>query len=177
MIKKSITLVLVAVLLLSFAAIASAEKYGLGMVTNFSGVADAGEKNGAAQVNTLSCALVLDDEGKIVSALFDMQQSKIQFTAEGKVVNLPETLKTKMELGPDYGMLKASPIGKEWFEQAEAFAAYCVGKTPEEVLGMALYAKDDDHTSVPDVADLKTSVTIDVGDFLEALEKAATNAK
>ncbi|NLO13096.1 MAG: hypothetical protein GX124_03115 [Clostridiales bacterium] len=106
-----------------------------------------------------------------------MQQTKVQFTAEGKVVDLPETLKTKMELGPDYGMLKASPIGKEWFEQAEAFSAYCVGKTPEEVLGMATKVKDDNHPAVPDVADLATSVTMDVSDFLEALGKAAANAK
>lgn len=31
---------------------------------------------------------------------------------------------TKQELGADYGMKDASDIGKEWFEQADAIAAY-----------------------------------------------------
>mgnify|MGYP000987229057 CR=1 FL=1 len=174
--RKPVAFLLAVVMVLSLAAIASAEKYGQGLVTTISNVADAGEKSGTAQVNTLVCSLVLDDEGKIVSALFDMQQTKIQFSAEGKVVDLPEHLQTKDELGANYGMAKASSIGKDWFEQADAFGTYCVGKTPAEVLGMAVYAADERHPAVPDVPDLKTSVTISVGDFLQALEKAAKNA-
>ena len=174
MMKKTVAMLLAAALLLSFAAIASAEKYGLDMVTSFSSVADAGEKNGSVQVNTMTCSLVLDDEGKIVSALFDVQQSKVQFTAEGKVVDLPETLKSKMELGADYGMAKASAIGKEWFEQSEAFSAFCLGKNPEEVLNLLLNTNNPD---APELIDLKTSVTIGTADFLAALEKAAANAK
>lgn len=175
--KKTVALLLSALMLFGLSAVASAEMYGQGMVTTISNVADAGEKSGSAQVNTLVCSLVLDDEGKIVSALFDMQQTKIQFSAAGKVVDLPEKLQTKDELGAAYGMAKASAIGKDWFEQADAFGAYCVGKTPEEVLNMAVFAKDERHPAVPDVPDLKTSVTISVGDFLLALEKAAANAR
>jgi hypothetical protein len=36
-------------------------------------------------------------------------------------------------LGDGYGMRSASKIGKEWNEQANAFAAYVIGKTVDEV--------------------------------------------
>ncbi|MFR5786064.1 MAG: hypothetical protein ACLUHE_02270 [Christensenellales bacterium] len=36
---------------------------------------------------------------------------------------------------------------------------------------------DGRHTQVPDDVDLKTGCTIDVGSFLNALQKAADNAK
>lgn len=175
--KKTVVFLLVAVLMMGLTAMVSAETYGLGFVTTISNVADAGEKNGSTQVNTLVCSLVLDDEGKIKSAIFDMQQTRTQFDAQGKVVDLPTAFQTKNELGANYGMSKASAIGKDWFEQAAAFSAYCVGKTPAEVLAMPVYAADERHPQVPDVPDLKTSVTISVGDFLLVLEKAAANAK
>jgi hypothetical protein len=160
------------------AAAAAQDKYGLGMVTSIGSVADAtAEKAGAAQVNTTVCSLVLDAEGKIKSVTWDVQQTKIQFSAEGKPVNLPEQLLTKLEKGEAYGMRKASAIGKEWFEQIAAFAEYAVGKTVEELLAMPVYERDASHTQVPDVEDLKASVTVTVGDYLAALEKAAANAR
>lgn len=69
-------------------------------------------------------------------------------------------------------MKKASKIGKEWFEQSEAFSKYVVGKTVEEVKGLAVdaegYATD---------ADLIASVTVGIGEFQETIEKAQANAK
>jgi len=160
------------------AAAAAQDKYGLGMVTSIGSVADAtAEKAGAAQVNTTVCSLVLDAEGKIKSVTWDVQQTKIQFSAEGKPVDLPEQLLTKLEKGEAYGMRKASAIGKEWFEQIAAFAEYAVGKTVEEMLAIPVYERDANHTQVPDVEELKASVTVTVGDYLAALEKAANSAK
>jgi len=157
---------------------AAEDKYGLGMVTSIGSVADAtAEKAGAAQVNTTVCSLVLDAEGKIKSVTWDVQQTKIQFSAEGKPVDLPEQLLTKLEKGEAYGMRKASAIGKEWFEQIAAFAEYAVGKTVEEMLAIPVYERDANHTQVPDVEELKASVTVTVGDYLAALEKAANSAK
>lgn len=154
-------------------------KHGLGMVTSIGSVADAtAEKAGAAQVNTTVCALVLDLEGKIVSVTWDVQQTKIQFSAEGKPVDLPETLLTKLEKGADYGMKARSEIGKEWNEQIEAFAQYALGKTVEEVMSIATFDRGDgSHNAVPDVEELKASVTITVGDYLASLQKAADSAK
>jgi len=74
-------------------------------------------------------------------------------------------------------MKVASAIGKEWFEQIDALEKYSVGKAAKDVIGMATYKKDDAHTAVPDVAELKSSCTMTVGDYLLALEKAVANAK
>ena len=72
---------------------------------------------------------------------------------------------------------KASAIGKEWFEQIAAFEAYCIGKTVAEIQAMPTKAANESHPTVPDVADLATTVTIDVGGYIEALVKAASLAK
>ena len=180
--KKLLSLALALVLVLSLVSIAGAEvngiKHGLGMVTSIGSVAEAtAEKPGAAQVNTTVCSLVLDAEGKIVSVIWDVQQSKIQFSLEGKPVDLPEELLTKLEKGEAYGMLRASAIGKEWFEQIAAFGEYCIGKTVEEVLNIPVFERDANHKAVPDVEELKASVTVTVGDYLASLQKAAAAAK
>ena len=174
--KKLLSLSLALVLVLSVMSFAAADshavKHGLGMVTSIGSVADAtAEKAGAAQVNTTVCSVLLDAAGKIVSVIWDVQQSKIQFSVEGKPVDLPAELLTKLEKGEAYGMRKASAIGKEWFEQIDAFAAYCVGKTVEEVL--ATPTADD----APAAEELKASVTVSIGDYLASLKKAADSAK
>jgi len=155
-------------------------KGGQGMVTSIGSVADATvDKPGSAQVNTIVCSLLLDGQGKILKVTWDEQQTKIQFGMDGKPFELPapEKLLTKLEKGDAYGMKAASAIGKEWFEQIGAFAEYCKGKTVDEVLAIKTVASDASHPDVPDVEDLKTSVTISVGDYLAALQKAAANAK
>ena len=50
------------------------------------------------------------------------------FDAEGKIVET-KSFMTKRELGYEYGMLQASAIEKEWFEQASAFEAFVRGKS------------------------------------------------
>jgi hypothetical protein len=179
---KKFALVLALLLVFSVFAV-SAEtagiKHGLGMVTSVGSVADAtAEKAGAAQVNTTVCSLVLDAEGKILSVVWDVQQTKIGFDAAGKAA-VPEAdkLLTKLEKGEAYGMRKASAIGKEWFEQIAAFGEWVKGKTIEEVLALETFQRDDAHPRVPNNPDLTASVTISVGDYLEALEKAVANAK
>jgi hypothetical protein len=69
-------------------------------------------------------------------------------------------------------MKKASGIGKEWYEQADAFAKYCVGKTAADVKGIAL--TDDGHAAD---ADLAASVTVHIGPFMTNVDKAAAAAK
>lgn len=179
--KKFLVSFLVVCLLVSGLVMVSAEgnKHGLAMLTKIGSVADAtAEKPGAAQVNTTVCSLVLDAEGKIVSVIWDVQQTKVQFTLEGKPV-LPEadTIMSKLEKGANYGMVKASSIGKEWNEQIEAFAAWAVGKTVEEVSSLKVKERDENHKEVPDIEDLATSVTITVGDYIQTLQKAAQTAK
>lgn len=149
------------------------DKLGLGVVTTIAKSADAGEKDGVAQAYTFYTATTFASDGKITSSIIDASQTNVSFSAAGKVTtDLKTALETKNELGEEYGMKKASGIGKEWNEQADAFAKYVVGKTINDVKGIALNEK-----KAPTVAELKNSVTVSVGDFIVILEKASANAK
>ncbi|MDD2429887.1 MAG: hypothetical protein PHQ85_09960 [Eubacteriales bacterium] len=179
--RKFVSVVLVAALMLSMSAVALADTYGLGISTGIgSSKAATADKDGTAQVDSTVCALVLDDEGKIKSIKFDVAQTKVAFNAKGEITaDVTAEIRSKVELKDDYGMRKASTLEKgEWFEQAAAFEAYCMGKTVEEVLGMETYDKGDGHhTTVPAGEDVKATVTLDVGGFLASLAKAAESAK
>ncbi|MFV0343461.1 MAG: hypothetical protein ACK5JH_11345, partial [Anaerocolumna sp.] len=99
-------------------------------------------------------------------------QSDVNFDATGVVTSdLAGELKTKQELGADYGMVGNSSIGKEWFEQANALAAYVAGKTIDEVKGIALTEE-----GTPADADLASSVTVHIGDYTNVIDKAVANA-
>ncbi len=167
--KKILSLVLV-VALLSMSAVALAGTTGLGMVFSISGghSKDAtAEADGTLEVNTTACALALGDDGKIVSVTFDVAQARGTFNASGVITSEKDKeLTSKVELDDNYGMRKASPIGKEVDEQIAALEAWCVGKTPEEV---AAGSADD--------ADLKAGCTITLNDFIAALTEAAAKAK
>ena len=175
--KKILTVALMTALLLAIATTAMAAT-GLGSITSVS-LTPAGSSNGSVSVNTTMCAVTLDDEGKIVAVQFDVVQPKAAFDATGAAAgDINAAPQTKKELKEGYGMKVASAIGKEWYEQAAALEAWCVGKTVEEVCAMKTFDRGDGHhTMVPDEADLKASVTVSVGDYLEALKKAAAVAK
>ncbi len=149
------------------------DKLGLGVTTSIAKSADAGEKDGVAQAYTYYTATTFGADGKITSCAIDASQSNVNFTKEGKITSdLKAPLKSKVELGNDYGMKKASKIGKEWFEQSDAFSKYAVGKTVEEIKGIAVDEKG--HATS---ADLTASVTVGIGEFQETIEKAQANAK
>ncbi len=148
-------------------------KTGLAVVTSVSGSKDAAaDPAGLAQGYSTNAAVTDDAEGKIVSCVIDAAQTNVNFDTAGVVTTALDTeFQTKNELGEGYGMKAASSIGKEWNEQAAAFAAYVVGKTAEEVNGIAVsegYAAD---------ADLKASVTVHITTFMEVVAKAVNNAQ
>lgn len=152
---------------------ADAVKTGLAVISSVAKSADAGEKDGNAQVDSVAVAVTVDKDGKIVKCAIDTAQTKINFSKEGKLLSdLKAEYKSKQELGYDYGMKKASKIGKDWFEEANAFAAYVVGKTVAEVKGIAV-----NEEGVTTDAELLTSVTIHITDYVAAIEKAVNNAK
>jgi hypothetical protein len=68
-------------------------------------------------------------------------------------------------------MLKASEIGKEWYEQAAALADWMVGKTVDEIAGMSM---EDGKTTEED---LVSSVTVGVEDYIYVVEEAYEVAK
>jgi len=148
-------------------------KTGLAVVTSVASSTDAGEKDGLAEVDSYMAAVTVDKDGKIVKCILDAVQTKVNFSAEGKILtDLNTTIKTKQELKEEYGMKKASKIGKEWYEQANAFAEYVVGKTAAEVKGIAVTAEGKAADQ-----DLASSVTVHVGDFINVVAKAVENAQ
>ncbi len=177
--KKIVSLMLV--LSFTLIAISAFASTGLGSVTTISGNDADGEKNGSATINTTIATVTLDDEGKMIAVKFDVAQNKISYDVQGKWLENTEdkaaNYPTKVEKGADYGMVVASSIGKEMFEQLAALEKYCIGKTLEEVLATETYEKDANHPQVPATDDLKSSVTIDVGTYFLALEKAVANAQ
>lgn len=152
---------------------AAAAKTGLAVVSSIEKSANAGDADGLAEVDSTVAAVLVSEDGKILDCRIDAAQTKINFSAEGKLVTDPATLfKTKQELGTEYGLGAKSPIGKEWNEQADAFAAYVIGKTIDEVKGIAV-----NEEGVATAADLTSSVTIHIGDFVSAIDKAVANAQ
>ncbi len=150
----------------------STDKIGLALSTTIDKSADAGEKEGLAQAYTNYSVVTINADGKITSAIIDASQSNVNFTTEGKITtDLASAPQTKQELGEAYGMKKVSAIGKEWNEQADAFASYVIGKTADEVKGIAL---TDDGLAAD--ADLISSVTVHVGPFMANTAAAVNKA-
>ena len=145
---------------------------GLGTKASIADSKDAtADEEGVAQCNTVVAAVTVDSNGAIVECAIDIAQTKIGVSADGKITSdLSAEYPSKRELGDEYGMKKASAIGKEWYEQADAFQAWVVGKTASDISGMAIsegYAAD---------ADLAASVSIHVTDFQGAVLEAMENA-
>ena len=61
-------------------------------------------------------------------------------------------------------------------EQIAALEEYAMGKTAAEFIATPTKAKDEHHTAVPDVEDLASTCTMDIGDFLASAQKAYDNA-
>jgi len=140
----------------------------LAAIPSVSGSASAdGEKAGLAQLDVNVTALTVNG-GVITSCYIDALQAKVSFDASGAITTeLTAPVLTKNQLGDNYGMRKASSIGKEWNEQAASFASYVTGKTADEVAGIAV-----DESTHPTDADLVSSVTIAVGGFQALIAKA-----
>ena len=169
---RKILCVLLCVLMLASALVACGGdkqdplKIGLGVYTTAS-AADAGEANGKGQVTMTVAAVLVDANGKIVQCQIDCADNKVEFTADGKAVAKTE-FKTKYEQGAGYGMVNYGGATKEWFEQADAFEALCVGKTAAEVL--ALVVNGDKGT------DEVLNAGCTINEMALAVEKAVKNA-
>ena len=149
---------------------AAAYKLGMGVVTS-----TASSAAGNAQVDATVAAVILDADGKIVSCAIDVAQNKMDVT-DGEV---PEdaasmTFKSKKEKLEEYGMKPASAIGKEWYEQAEDFEAYVVGKTADEVAAIPVETTDNGHVVTTDET-LKAGCTMSISALIDATVKACND--
>lgn len=177
--KKALALILIIVLMMSLAACAGGKttaesvKTGIGIVfSNANSKDPADGKDGVIDTQAYAAAVMVDKDGKIVKCVIDAMQSRFNFTTDSVITTTADTVfKSKTELGNDYGMKQASKIQKEWFEQAAAFAAYCVGKTADQIKNIAVSAE-----GVATDTDLVASVTVHVAPFQNAVVKAVANA-
>ena len=159
---------------------AGATKLGLGIESHFgSRSAEAADDKGASvQFETYMAAVALDNDGKIVADSINVAQNSVAYNADGTLAegfNAEGT--NKKTLGEEYGMRKSSGIGKEWFEQIEALEQYLVGKTADEVNGIAVEQRDESHVAVPTDADLASSVTITIDGYQKVVTEAIENAQ
>lgn len=101
------------------------------------------DADGQNQLETTFLAVAVDAEGKVVAATSDCVQVKFTFDATGaSTYDLAKAVSSKKDAGANYGMsaygtdLNGDGTVKEWFEQAAAFDAACVGKTSGEIASL-----------------------------------------
>ena len=170
--KKAFAAFAAAVMVLAVSGCSAAdsgasEEYTLGMGVSTS---IASSSAGNAQVDAAVAAVILDRDGKIVQCRIDAAQNKMS-VADGEI---PEdaysmTFLTKKELGEDYGMKAASSIGREWYEQAEAFEDYVVGMTADDVAAIPV-----ENGAAADET-LYAGCTVSITPFIEAVSKACAD--
>ena len=172
--KKIISLALCALMLVTVLAACGNEtpadntpatlKFGMGVFVSPATVADATEdKAGSASMDATYAAVSVDADGKIVGIALDVMQHKLSFTADGKAAVVNE-FKSKYEKMGDYNMKPASPIGKEWNEQAAAFDTVCTGKTIAEITALVVDGKGNDEV-------VNAGCTMKLGDWIEVYAK------
>ena len=172
--KSLLAVALVAVLAVAFVACSggtsksAAVKTGLALIGTMEDAADT-----TITIDVVAAAVTVDADGKIVDVKIDEAQTKPDLTKADADYGVD--LRTKYEKQADYAMKETSTamggIGKEWFEQADAFMAWAKGKTAAEVRGAVnAEGKTDD-------ADLKAGCTITITNIAEAVAKAVENAQ
>ena len=159
-------------------AATSGYRTGLGIYTSLGSSFNPGEgrganPNGRVQADSTVVAITVNSEGIITHAEVDAAQTFVEFDPYGVIVSdLNAPIFTKGELRDDYNMRRVSDIGREWYEQAAAFAEWMIGQTPAQVLGLSLSAG-----GVPEDAALTSSVTVNVSTYIEALRNAYANLR
>ena len=170
--KKMLALLLSAALILSvftFVGCGKTEEklnFGFGVYTTASATDATEDKNGQGQATVTGAVVLVDGEGKIVKCFIDCADSTVAYTAAGEAV-AASAFATKYEKGADYNMKAYGGATLEWYEQADAFCGTIAGKTLAEV--KAMVAKEDNDV-------ISAGCTIDVADFVMAVEKAVNNA-
>ena len=129
--------------------------------------ADATEdKDGSNKISVNVFAAATDAEGKVLAASSDCVELDFTFNTTGaSTLDTAKAVVSKKEQGANYGMVAYGGAEKEWFEQAAAFDAVCVGKTTEEIA--SLVAEDGRGVSEVQTA----GCTIYVTGFVKAATK------
>ena len=100
-----------------------AVKTGLSVIASQSGESASSQKEGTVTTDISLVAVTVNDSGVIESCVIDAIQGKVSFDAQGQLAKETGEFLSKNELGDNYGMRVASPLGKEWTDQAAHIAA------------------------------------------------------
>ena len=150
-------------------------KTGLSVSTSVSDSIDAtADKNGEAKFDITVAAVLVDDNGVIVSCVIDSVPATVKFSNTGAITSdLTAAVLTKNELGENYGMVAWGGAKYEWDAQVAAFAKYAEGKTVDQ-----LKNGDIDMTTgkAKDGTDLSSSASIYLAGYVYAVEAAVNNA-
>ena len=124
------------------------------------------DKDGSTKLTVNVFAAAVGADGKIAAATSDCVEVSFTFNTNGaSTLDTTKAVLSKRELGFDYNMVKYGGAAKEWFEQANAFDAACVGKTVAEI---EAFAGADGYGN----ADLQTAgCTMAVSGFTKAASK------
>jgi hypothetical protein len=144
-------------------------KLGVGVHSVMTQKSADGAKNGALDVTYTVAATVFGKDGKIVKCKLDAIETHANFSSSGKAIT-PSDFKSKQELGDSY-VMSDDETKLKWYEQADAFAKMCEGKTVDEVKKLVA----DGGKGTDDV--IKAGCTITVSEFALAVEKSLKDAK
>ena len=153
-----------------------AVKTGLSVSTKISESTSAtAEKVGEAKYDITLAAVLVDENGVIVSCVIDSVPATVKFDASGKITSdVTMAVPTKNELGEAYGMVAWGGAKAEWDAQVAAVAKYAEGKTVDQL-------KNGDIDMVTgkakDGTDLASSATIYLAGYVYAIEAAVNNAQ
>ena len=144
-----------------------AVKTGLYLTTDLTGSASA-EK---ADVDAIIAAVTVDGDGVIRRCVIDGVSSALTFDTTGTVTgDITAPVRSKNELGEDYGMKANGGARYEWDVQAAALAAYCVGKRVDTL------RSGIDNTGYAVDENLAATASIYLGGLISAVEMAAAQA-
>lgn len=144
--------------------VGSADKLGIAVTTLDNSGTD------EAAFDTDFCAVTVDGEGKVTSCYVDTVQAAVP-VADGAFDAAGASNSSKKALGDDYGMVAAGASELEWYQQAENFESYAVGKTADEISS----TKTQDGKAAD--ADLSAGCTIDISGILSNTVKAIDAAE
>lgn len=127
-------------------------KVGVGSyTTNDDSRSSAEGENGKGVTSTTYATVIFDENDTIKKVYIDEVESKIYFDAHGQIDESRSNseIRSKRELGDEYGMKAASGIGKEWYEQINSLEDWLVGKNLREisdyVMNSGYYGTENDY--------------------------------
>lgn len=142
---------------------------GLGMTAALSSYSAATEEaDGSVQAYVNYATTAKNAEGKISAVIIDSIQATSTWGTDGVLTtDMNSEPITKYNKQYDYGMVPASGIGKEWFEQIDAFKSTILGM---DAAGVEAIAVDDGGYPTDDT--LRTGCTMNVSTYKTAVVKA-----